>query len=303
MQNSINAPSNDQCSVTPALGRTPEESRQALLDYINLRLLVAGYQHGDPEAAARLHVPYEVIAHLKERIRLSYGQHSPMESRVQAFLDRYLADSGSGEQVRVPGLGETFILDRAKMALELSLPERGDKFESDIVSSYRLQNEQGVLHNPKSDRRTTQGVFHVAEGGLPIPQDKTAVPKAVFGRLLKQALRPPKALKELPFAANAAAPFETLVSLMLRPLVVPKVAGILGQKTMEIEFVVPGNLVSNLDFLERIFGNAGDPHLPINDAGQDIDGWTGHTGYVVLAPHLTQLTKKSLGLPRHEGRH
>ena len=35
---------------------------------------------------------------------------------------------------------------------------------------------------------------------------------------------------------------------------------------MEIRFFAPGNLVSNLDFVESIFGNAGDPYLPENDA-------------------------------------
>jgi hypothetical protein len=38
---------------------------------------------------------------------------------------------------------------------------------------------------------------------------------------------------------------------------------------MEIRFFAPGNLVSNLDFVESIFGNAGDPFLPENDAGLD----------------------------------
>ena len=35
---------------------------------------------------------------------------------------------------------------------------------------------QGVLHNPKNDKRTTAGVFHVTEGGLPVSHDKKAVP-------------------------------------------------------------------------------------------------------------------------------
>ena len=46
-----------------------------------------------------------------------------------------------------------------------------------------------------------------------------------------------------------------------------------------------------------IFGNAGDPFLPENDAGLDVEHWTGHTGCVILAPHLIQVTKKALGLP------
>ena len=31
---------------------------------------------------------------------------------------------------------------------------------------------------------------------------------------------------------------------------------------MEIRFFAPGSLVSNLDFVESIFGNGGDPFLP-----------------------------------------
>ena len=30
----------------------------------------------------------------------------------------------------------------------------------------------GVVHNPKSDKRTTKGVLHVVDGGLPISGDK-----------------------------------------------------------------------------------------------------------------------------------
>lgn len=56
----------------------------------------------------------------------------------------------------------------------------------------------------------------------------------------------------------------------------------------------------NLDFVEGIFGNAGDPYLPENDASLDPDSWTGHTGCVILAPHLTTMTKKSLGMPHYD---
>ncbi len=52
----------------------------------------------------------------------------------------------------------------------LSLPPDQDEFKSSILSSYRVN--QGVCHNPASDRRTTKGVFHVTEDGLPIPADK-----------------------------------------------------------------------------------------------------------------------------------
>src|SRR5690606_16703443 len=86
-------------------------------------------------------------------------------------------------------------------------------------------------------------------------------------------------------------------SLLMRPIVCPSVGGTIGEKSYEVRFFAPGNLISNLDFVESIFGNAGDPFLPENDAGIDIRHWTGHTGCVILAPHLVGLTKRELGLP------
>ncbi|MGH7526995.1 MAG: hypothetical protein ACREMX_09860, partial [Gemmatimonadales bacterium] len=145
----------------------------------------------------------------------------------------------------------------------------------------------------------TRGVFHVAEGGLPIPADKIRVPLGAFLRLLEEALRPPAELRRLPFTAGWRRPVETMVSLLLRPLVCPEVPKVTPEKRLEVRFFAPGGLVSNLDFVESIFGNAGDPYLPANDAALDVDGWTGHSGCVILAPHLTQLRKKDLGLP-HE---
>ncbi|MEI2778537.1 MAG: hypothetical protein V9G19_21730 [Tetrasphaera sp.] len=74
-----------------------------------------------------------------------------------------------------------------------------DSYSSELLTSYRLAN--GVLHNPRSDRRTTKGVFHLAEGGLPIPDDKKAVPREVFAGLLARALTPPSAVLELPITS------------------------------------------------------------------------------------------------------
>ena len=189
----------------------------------------------------------------------------------------------------------TFVLDRHGLARTLSLPPDCDIFESDIVRSYRVR--QGVLHNPKSDRRTTQGIFHVAEGGAPIPADKLGVPQPVFAEMLRRALDPPEELLRLPFTSSQTEQAACFVSLLLRPVVCPEVPGVLAEKSMEVRFFAPGNLVSNLDFVESIFGNAGDPFLPANDAGLDVEHWTGHTGCVILAPHLTTVTKREAGLP------
>jgi len=223
--------------------------------------------------------------------RLGVKDHCPADARIQAFLDRTLKDCGAP----VPRLpAASFVLDRHGLARELSLPHDGDLHETPLLSSYRLAN--GVLHNPASDRRTTQGSFHVSEGGLPIAPDKYAVPAATFARMMAAALKPSHDLQRLPWTANWPKPVEFFVSLLLRPLVVPAIPGQFAAQRMEIRFLVPGSLVANLDFVESIFGNAGDPFLPDHDAGLD-ENWTGTTGMVILAPHLTSLTKKELGLP------
>src|SRR5204863_4342209 len=107
----------------------------------------------------------------------------------------------------------TFVLDQHGVARELSLPAGRDAYESPLVKSYRVRN--GVLHNPRSDRRTTQGTFHVSEGGLPVPDDKVSVPQAVFAEMFRRAVAPPRELLVLPYTANRAAPAEVFCSLLL----------------------------------------------------------------------------------------
>ncbi len=222
------------------------------------------------------------------------GRACAADQRIQNFLDSYL--EGAAETPQLPR--STFVLDQPGLARALSLPSDSTSFVSDYVESYKVLG--GVLHNPRNDRRTTAGVFHVAEGGLPIPDDKIAVDRDVFARLLAHAVDAPDDLLTLPWASTRAEPARCFVSLLLRPVVVPEVPGFSAERSMEIRFIAPGGLVSNLDFVEGIFGNGGDPYLPENDASLAPESWTGHTGCVVLAPHLTKLTKKELGLPSWE---
>lgn len=244
-----------------------------------------------PSPAPSLHVA--ITRRIRQGFAPGKGRLCAADARIQAYLDRALA--GTGPVPRLPT--NTFALDQAGLARELSLPRGKDSSSSPLLKSYRLRN--GILHNPASDRRTTKGVFHVAEGGLPIPDDKLAVPVATFNALLARALRPPAAIARLPYAAGGVGT-ACFVTLLLRPLVVPAVPGFIGEKRMEVRFFVPGSLVSNLDFVESIFGNAGDPARPENDAALDPAGWTGTTGCVILAPHLIGFKKKELGLPHFD---
>jgi hypothetical protein len=265
-----------------------------LIAHINVKLALIGCApvplKGDREF---VEIAAAMAAQSREKDRLLGNYLCPADARIQTFLHDYL------QEIPTPKLpARTFTLDRPGLARVLSLPVDRDDFASDIINSYRVK--QGVLHNPKSDRRTTAGIFHVTEGGLPIPDDKLAVPKATFAKMLQFALTPPSELLKLPFTSTQPKPAECFVTLLLRPLVCPEVPGFISEKRMEVRFFVPGNLVSNLDFVEAIFENGGDPLLPENDAALDTEHWSGHTGCVILAPHLIRVTKKSVGLPHYD---
>ena len=305
-----------------------DHERTELLRYINLKLAANGLPVSHAAGGTELvKLAAGLITNFREKTRLLELHRCPVDRRIETFLNEHFADvlrderrmgtparllSGAASNqalqteekadgqecpsyapLRVPG--RAFVLDRHGLARELSLPADGDEFESDLVHSYRVRN--GVLHNPRSDRRTTVGTFHVAEGGLAIPGDKRAVPKRTYVELFRHAMTPPIDLLQLPFTSQQQDQANYWVSVLLRPIVCPEVPGYCLQKTMEVRFFAPGSLVSNLDFVESIFGNAGDPFVPINDAALDVEHWSGHTGCVILAPHLTQLTKRAVGLP------
>ena len=267
---------------------------QDLAGYINLKLAALGQPISGQMSDLRfLEIARPLLRNHYQKDQLLGRALCPVDNRIQMFLDDYLKDVAPKGAPRLPS--STFVLDRPGLGRVMSLPAGADSFTSPYLKSYRIP--QGVLHNPKSDRRTTQGLFHIVDGGFPAPEDKAVVPKQTFAILLAEALRPPTEVLTLPFTSDQDDQARLFVSLLMRPIVCPETA-VDPVKTMEIRFFAPGSLVSNLDFVEGIFGNAGDPYLPENDAALDVEHWTGHTGCVILAPHLVGLKKKALGLPR-----
>lgn len=273
-----------------------EEHQEELFRYINLKLSALGQPFSQSTADRHaLEIAGPLLRNYYRKDQLLGYRLCPADARIQAFLDAYLSDILPDGAPRLPG--NTFVLDRPGLARVMSLPPDQDTLSSPYLHSYRVA--QGILHNPKSDRRTTKGVFHIAEGGFPVPADKIAVPKRAFASLLLAALSPPPDLLTLPFTANQEEQVRLFVTLLLRPLVCPA-TGSDPVKTMETRFFAPASLVSNLDFVEGIFGNGGDPYLPENDAALDVMHWTGHTGCVILAPHVLGMRKKDLGLPHYD---
>lgn len=282
-------------SIQTALGIDTSYSEcsdeyEELVNYANLKLATLALPTvGDQSHNRALRLSKSLIKEYREKVRLLRGHLCPTDTRIQNFLDKSLGN----DRPSLPT--ESFVLDRHGLARIASLPLNGKSFTSKIIKSQRIA--QGVLHNPTRDRRTTSGVFHVADLGLPAPDDKKVVPLNAAKELLRIALNPPSDDMIFPFSSKEDRPAKCWVSLLLRPVVCPAVEGFIREKSMEVRFFAPGGCVANLDFVESIFGNAGDPFLAENDAGLDIESWTGHTGCVIVAPHLAGTPKKLLRLP------
>ncbi|MEC3906645.1 hypothetical protein VOI54_06415 [Tamlana sp. 2201CG12-4] len=281
-----------------------ETLRKDVVQAINLKLASIGqptFKDKDNSTEKFCDPKFEVLTKglikgIQEKSRLLANHHSPADSRIQNFINAYLKDVPFNKPYVLPN--DTLILSKKGQAREASLPPDGNSFKSDLVTSKRLK--QGILNNPLHDKRTTKGTFHIVEGDLPVPLDKKEVPKIVFAHFLNAAFNPPDHLKALPFTSQQDEQAKVMVSMLLRPTVCPEVQGVIKEKSLEVRFFVPGNLVSNLDFVENIFGNAGNPNLAHNDAALDPEHWTGHTGCIVLAPQLKTLKKKAVGLPHYD---
>ncbi len=97
----------------------------------------------------------------------------PADQRIQSFLQRYLGSACPQGIAQIPG--NTFLLDRPGLARVLSLPQGADTFTSPYLKSYRVP--QGVLHNPKTDRRTTQGYFTLLKADSQFPKISWVYPR------------------------------------------------------------------------------------------------------------------------------
>ncbi len=272
-----------------------ENSKKNIHQYIKLRLEALGLIDntcGDEESSGFFALAKSLIINYKERERQFKNYLCPADQRIQTFIQNYFKGVDVPE-IKIPSF--TFTLDFYGIARELSLPEKREEYITKDLSSYRVK--QGVLHNSTNDRRTTKGIFHIAEGGLTIPDDKKAVPIKTAALLLHKATQIEGDIFTLPFTQDSCQKANVFVSLLLRPLICPEVEEISSKKTMEVRFFAPGSLVCNLDFIESVFGNGGSPYHIQNDAGLDCETWSGHTGCVILAPQLCKVTKKELELP------
>ncbi len=261
-------------------------------------------RHGYAPARGRAGFPPALAQELRSSTLSRTHEIARVDERIQNAVNRFLAEAGHPIAFHLPARGNHLIMDREGLSTIASLPFDGITFQSKWLKSYRLVDRQGVLHNPRNSRRTTKGSFHICEGDFPIPADKIAVPPYVFAKMLQHAFSPPAEDLILPFTAKAKNPYKTLVSMHLRPALQPALPGIsllpdgfreYTERYIDVRYFAPASLISNLDFVEQIFGNAGYPYHRPSDAEFDPERWSGVSTCIILAPHICGATKKELG--------
>ena len=237
-------------AIAPAkTGRGSITDERRLDRYINIRLAALGRPTSRATAEAYLSEFAEpLVRSVRQKNQLLRGRLCPADSRIQSFLDRCLTDVCPNGAPRLPS--GTFVATPAGLARGLSFPPDAQSFVSSEVSSYRVP--QGVLHNPKSDRRTTKGMFHIAEGGLPVPADKTAVPEARIRRsACRGRCRPAgRSADAAVHGGSGPKPVAASCRCCCGRWFVPGAAGAIPRRRWRSASSRPGSLVSNLDFVE-----------------------------------------------------
>ncbi len=204
-----------------------KKDRKDMIQYINLQLAALGQPmfHDETDTTKKLsnnkfiELTEGLISSFREKSRLLSNHLSPVDTRIQNFIDDYLKDVNIDKSLRIPN--NTLVFNQKGMAREVCLPPNGETFKNEQINTFRIK--QGILNNPRKDKRTTKGTFHIVADGLPVPLDKKEVPRVTFAHLLNSALNPSEELKVLPFTSTMEKQAKVMVSLLLSPIVSPKV--------------------------------------------------------------------------------
>ena len=269
--------------------------RRAAVSSILLKLAAMGVRipagAGDEDV---LHLAGDLFARYREQTRLLSEHLCPADQRIQRYIDGLLAVGGRRRPRRACRRRRS---SSTATAWRASCRCRSTRTPGTTSWSRATGSTTACCTTPSTTAARPRASSTSPRAGSRSPRTRLRVPLVAYLRLLRGGAAP---------AGGAAAPAvhgqlagagrdDGLAAAAAARL--PRGAQSSPEKRMEVRFFAPGGLVSNLDFVESIFGNAGDPYLPENDAALDVDHWTGHSGCVILAPHLTRLRKKDLGLP------
>jgi len=116
--------------LSTALPRRPiAAERLRRLRQINLQLAALNQPGWCGDAEDWLDIADDLLRNYRQTRRLLHGYRCPADARIQNFLESYLKRNGVPVELTLPA--QTFVLDRAGVAAEVSLPADGDRFESE----------------------------------------------------------------------------------------------------------------------------------------------------------------------------
>src|SRR5580704_4604241 len=148
----MNQPDETKGDTVEAITGASISNESELVRYINLKLAALGQPTSQSTAdPAFIEIAGPLLRNYYQKNQLLRGRLCPADARIQAFLDDYLTGISQDGAPKLPS--QTLVLDRPGLARVMSLPPYEDSLTSPYVRSYRIR--QGILHNPKSDRRTT----------------------------------------------------------------------------------------------------------------------------------------------------
>ena len=188
-----------------------------LIRYINLKLVALGQPSSRGTADPHfLEIVGPLLRNYYQKDQLLGNPLCPADTRIQQFLDAYLKDVCPGGAARLPA--NSFVLDRPGLARVMSLAPSAQSFVSPYLHSYRAV--QGVLHNPRSDRRTTEGSSILSKVACPSPRT-SGRPHTGLRTVPRRGSAPAAEISSLPFTADQEEHARLFVSLLLRPWSAP----------------------------------------------------------------------------------
>jgi hypothetical protein len=168
---------------TFGLGTENEIDNDKIKQYINLKLASIGCKvEASKETEGFLEVAKPLLNNYREKARLLSNHFSPSGKRIHDFLDDYLKEVRTTQNIKLPQ--HTFILDRHGLGRVLSLPSETDFFETSIIKPTEPLRE--YLNNPKEDRGRQKVYFMFVRVDYPSVTTKRRFRNSRFATCLMQ---------------------------------------------------------------------------------------------------------------------
>ena len=234
--------------------------RRAAVSSILLKLAAMGVRipPGTGEEDV-LHLARDLFARYREQTRLLSEHLCPADRRIQGFLDGSSPPRTSSEPVRLP---ERHVHPRPLRPGARAVAADRRRQPGTTIWSRATASTTACCTTPSTIAAPPRASSTSRRAACRFPPTSCACRSApTCGCSTRRCVRPRSccACRSRPTGTSRWRRWSRCCCGRWCARRCPKVS---PEKRMEVRFFAPGGLVSNLDFVESIFGNAGDPFLP-----------------------------------------